>query len=241
MKESGVYKLGFVGEDKVYIGSSSDLNGRFQGHKSALQQRKGENKRVQDIYDRLGKNSMYFEIIELCKKSDLLEREYFYINSLKGKVLNYKTRRNQLINTAGDCCCGEKIDRKEMNLLEKRCRVAAKKYFKTKNGIDEKQLRPNFVTDFVCMCTNCVAEEILEKYPYVKKCKNCGIVYFDDNKSETCTFCGGTEEGLQKRLAEHDAEIDEHRLSIGLCAEHPPTSVHELKYLIDSYYVYCLD
>lgn len=241
MKESGVYKIGFIGERKVYIGSSSDLKERFRSHKSALQQRHGENKRVQDLYDSLGKELMYFEVVELCEESDLLEREYFYINELRGKVLNYKTRRNQLVNIGRNCFCGQLLVRKEMDALERRCKVAAKSYFKNKSGVSKKLIRPNFIVDFEGMCTDCVAKEILEKYPYVKKCKNCGTIYFDDNNSETCTFCGGTEEGLNKRLVEHDAQIDEHRLSIGLCAEHPPTSACELKRLISSYYIYCLD
>lgn len=242
MKQSGIYKLGFIGESRFYVGSSSNLEKRFRSHKSALQQRHGENRKVQNLYDKLGKDSVYFEVIEFCEESDLLEREYFYINSMKNKTLNYKTRENQIIGRGNICaCCGGTIYRKEMNSLERRCKSSAKKYFESNYTIDPSVFKPNFVIDFAGMCTDCVAEEILDKYPYVKKCKDCGIIYFDDDNSGICTFCRGTDEGMNYRLEEHDRKRNEYRAKIGLHKNDSKTSESELRELISSYYIYCLD
>ena len=81
MKQSGVYKLGFIGENKFYVGISSNLEERFRSHRSALQQRHGENRKLQNMYDKLGRDSVYFEVIEF-----LLEKRYFVLTGASLKT-----------------------------------------------------------------------------------------------------------------------------------------------------------
>jgi len=85
MEKSGIYKILNIKNNKFYIGSSKDLNKRWIQHKSNLKNNNHINVILQRSWNKYGKNSFVFDIIEECKENMLLEREQYYIDTLKPK------------------------------------------------------------------------------------------------------------------------------------------------------------
>lgn len=81
MADCGIYKLYFSNPNKFYIGSSANLSRRLGKHTSYLKNNNHPNKHLQSAYN-LDK-TINFEIIEQCSSKLLIEREQFYIDSLK--------------------------------------------------------------------------------------------------------------------------------------------------------------
>jgi len=73
----GVYKIINEVNGKIYIGSSKDLEKRWKSHK---QQRKFLIGRALNKY---GIDNFVFEVLEECVECDLLNREQYYLDSLK--------------------------------------------------------------------------------------------------------------------------------------------------------------
>jgi group I intron endonuclease len=78
----GIYLIRCVSNNKVYIGSSSDIQGRFSRHKNELRKQIHHNSHLQRAYDKYGIDSFVYSIIELCKFHFLIEREQFWIDLL---------------------------------------------------------------------------------------------------------------------------------------------------------------
>lgn len=81
--KSGIYKIINLTNNKIYVGSSNKILRRWRTHKSGLRRNCHSNLILQNSYNIHGTNSFNFEIIELCPIEKLIERENFYINSLK--------------------------------------------------------------------------------------------------------------------------------------------------------------
>ena len=79
----GIYKITNINNNKVYIGSSSDIERRFSEHKRDLKENKHHSYKMQNDFN-LNKNieDFVFEIIEYVdgSKSDLFRKEQFYID-----------------------------------------------------------------------------------------------------------------------------------------------------------------
>lgn len=73
----GIYRLGFKGISKVYIGQSSNIECRFSNHKQHMQNGTA-NKKVQAAYDIAGLPELY--VLEECCLEDLNLKEHRYIN-----------------------------------------------------------------------------------------------------------------------------------------------------------------
>lgn len=82
---SGIYKIVNIINNKFYIGSSKELNRRWSEHKSELKHNKHINIILQRAWNKYGIDCFNFEIIEECDVNILLEREQFYIDTLKPK------------------------------------------------------------------------------------------------------------------------------------------------------------
>jgi len=84
----GIYKLRFLGIDKIYIGSSINLKSRYSQHKGVF---KGciafKDEEWRNSY-KLYKNFI-MEVLEYCKREELNNKEQHYIDiSPKDKLLN---------------------------------------------------------------------------------------------------------------------------------------------------------
>ncbi len=87
--KSGIYKINNNVSGKSYIGSAANLKNRFNEHKSDLRLNKHSNPHLQNSYNKYGKENFVFSVIEYVEdENNLIEREQFWINTLK--VLNRK-------------------------------------------------------------------------------------------------------------------------------------------------------
>jgi group I intron endonuclease len=78
----GVYRIINRVNGKCYVGSASCVRGRWTRHKSALKQGKLSNAAFQEDFDKYGASAYECELLELCDKTALREREDFWIKEL---------------------------------------------------------------------------------------------------------------------------------------------------------------
>lgn len=96
---SGVYQIKNIINNKIYIGSTKNLTKRKILHFYQLNNNKHHNQYLQNSFNKYGKDSFIFEIIEYCSKKDLFKKEQYYIDTLMpeynilkivGSCLGYK-------------------------------------------------------------------------------------------------------------------------------------------------------
>ena len=79
--ESGIYKIRNSITSDCYIGSATNLRQRWIAHRSALGLNRHNNQHLQNAWNKYGSDAFEFIVIELCEKSQLLEKEQHYIDS----------------------------------------------------------------------------------------------------------------------------------------------------------------
>lgn len=87
----GIYKITNILNNKVYIGQSINIESRWKGHLNDLNKNKHHSLRLQNSYNKYGKDNFKFEIVEIVYDDELMEsREQYWIdyydsmNKLKG-------------------------------------------------------------------------------------------------------------------------------------------------------------
>jgi len=84
MKISGIYKIeSKLKPERIYIGSASDILKRWNHHLSLLKRNKHSNPKLQNHYNKYGKNDLSFSILIGCDKDNLIANEQFFIDSYK--------------------------------------------------------------------------------------------------------------------------------------------------------------
>lgn len=92
----GVYRIQNIRNGKFYIGSTNiNFNRRWQQHINQLNGNKHYNRYLSNAWTKYGEESFIFGIIEYCEEGSVLEREQFYIDTLKPQY--------NLSPTAGSC------------------------------------------------------------------------------------------------------------------------------------------
>lgn len=84
--KSGIYKILNLVNSKFYIGSAIDFKIRFYKHKYELLKKSHRNSHLLRAWDKYGETNFEFIIIEYIEnatKEKLLEREQFYLDTLK--------------------------------------------------------------------------------------------------------------------------------------------------------------
>jgi len=76
----GIYIIKNRLDSRVYIGSSKNLYSRIQKHFTELKSNLHHNIHLQRFVNKYTIDSIYFEILEYCEVSELLEKENKYIN-----------------------------------------------------------------------------------------------------------------------------------------------------------------
>lgn len=92
-KISGVYKITNNINEKIYIGSSEDIEKRWYHHKSCLNKGIHINKHLQAAWNKYGEESFSFEIIEKCDPKDTLKIEQKYLDMYWDKEILYNIAR----------------------------------------------------------------------------------------------------------------------------------------------------
>lgn len=77
-----IYKISNIINGKIYIGSTNNYNRRIKSHIKSLNNNCHKNTRLQRSWNKYGSNNFKFEILENVN-GNLLEREQYYINTLK--------------------------------------------------------------------------------------------------------------------------------------------------------------
>lgn len=76
---TGIYKITCLANNKSYIGQSVSIKRRWATHQRELVNGVHYNQYLQNAYNKYGKDSFTYEILELCPKEKLNEREQFYV------------------------------------------------------------------------------------------------------------------------------------------------------------------
>lgn len=76
----GIYKLVNLIDNKLYVGSSINVESREYKHFWMLNRNIHDNIHLQNSFNKNGHNNFKFEIIEECDESLLIDRENYYIN-----------------------------------------------------------------------------------------------------------------------------------------------------------------
>lgn len=84
MTRSGIYKIINTINRFCYIGSAVDISKRKVVHFRTLNSNKSACKKLQNAFNKYGESAFTFEVIELVEdKSKLIEREQYYLDTLK--------------------------------------------------------------------------------------------------------------------------------------------------------------
>lgn len=86
LKQSGVYCLINIINNKRYIGSSKNIYQRLLKHRSLLRKNKHENVKLQNSWNKYQEDKFNFYILEFCNENDLLVKEQHYINTLNPEL-----------------------------------------------------------------------------------------------------------------------------------------------------------
>ena len=80
----GVYGIKSIhDQDRVYIGSTTDLRKRYREHFNALRRGDHCNEILQRHYNKYGQEDLLFEVLFLCDDNDLIDAEQHFIDTLK--------------------------------------------------------------------------------------------------------------------------------------------------------------
>lgn len=76
----GIYSILNKFDGKIYVGQSVNIHKRFIRHKSALKCNYHPNIHLQNSWNKYGKDSFEFNILELCDEEKLDDNEIWWIN-----------------------------------------------------------------------------------------------------------------------------------------------------------------
>lgn len=85
----GIYKITNTKNNKVYIGSSINLESRKYKHFWLLDRNQHDNPYLQASYNKHGKEMFVFEILEICEIKNLIDLENHYINKYSSNKMKY--------------------------------------------------------------------------------------------------------------------------------------------------------
>lgn len=83
MKKAGIYQIKNTVSQKVYIGLSKNIEGRFVKHLQRLRKNTHRNKHLQSAFNKYGEDCFEFEILEECDEDSLSEKEKQWISETK--------------------------------------------------------------------------------------------------------------------------------------------------------------
>jgi group I intron endonuclease len=93
--QSGIYKITHTESGRFYIGSAKNFKSRWNTHNQDLIKNKHHSRYLQAIYNKYGKDSIVYEVIENCEVNELITREQYYLDTLMPDL--------NMVKTAGNC------------------------------------------------------------------------------------------------------------------------------------------
>ena len=91
--KSGIYKITNINNQMVYIGQTTNFKNRWRTHaKRAVKAEEGTSNRLYQEMWNEGLENFTFQIVEICDKNNLTEREKFYIDFYNSKDYGYNSK-----------------------------------------------------------------------------------------------------------------------------------------------------
>jgi group I intron endonuclease len=138
-KESGIYIIRNTVNSKTYIGSAVNIRLRRNRHVSHLNGNIHHCKQLQNFVNKYGVETIFFEVLVLCPKEELIKTEQFYIDSLHPEFNGSKTAGSTLGNRYSEETNNKKrlalLGRKHSDERRKRMSEAKKGKPSPKRGI----------------------------------------------------------------------------------------------------------
>ena len=154
---AGVYKITNLKNGNFYIGSSVNVYNRFHSHSNKLLYNNHSSKYLQNAYNKYGKDSFFFEVLEYCKKELIEKGEQYYIDLLNPK---YNIRKLAQINLG---VSPSKVTREKISKsLKEKYSKGLQSYRQNHmwRGINVFDLDGNFIKSFKCIMDACRELEI---------------------------------------------------------------------------------
>jgi group I intron endonuclease len=77
-KYAGVYAIRYIPTERMYVGGSADITGRYTHHRFMLRRGKHKCSALQDAWNQYGEDQFSFETLERCDPEHVREREEFW-------------------------------------------------------------------------------------------------------------------------------------------------------------------
>ena len=78
----GIYKIeSILYPDRVYVGSAFNIMKRWRSHKQDLNNNKHHSGKLQNHYNKYGKEDLIFSVLYLCQREELIQAEQFFIDA----------------------------------------------------------------------------------------------------------------------------------------------------------------
>jgi group I intron endonuclease len=123
----GIYKIVNIVNDKLYVGSSSNIPRRWSRHLSKLRRNCHDNQYLQNAFDKHGENSFIFIVIEQTQKDELFVKEQYWFDETKCYIKKYGYN----IQTSADGSVAKHIKCKVKNCNGKyQCKGYCNKHYK---------------------------------------------------------------------------------------------------------------
>ena len=81
-KNSGIYCIKNLANDKLYIGQSTNIKKRWKVHVKELNSNTHCNSYLQNAWNKYGSDNFKFYVLEKCDKKELNKKEIYYIKTL---------------------------------------------------------------------------------------------------------------------------------------------------------------
>lgn len=82
----GIYKIESINNNKPYIGSSNNIERRWNEHIRQLNKGEHHSIKLQRAWNKYGEDNFVFTIIEECEINELLNREHYYIYEVYNSI-----------------------------------------------------------------------------------------------------------------------------------------------------------
>lgn len=140
---SGVYSITNIVTNRVYIGSSIDIEDRFLQHKRRLKSNSHPNPKLQNSYNKYGLESFIFDIIEIVEDFELLiEREQFYLNKIlfadSKDTKIFEEKSYNILRTAGNLCGFKHREESKIKMSNTKSKLSSGKKIPTDLEIFDK-------------------------------------------------------------------------------------------------------
>ena len=126
-KITGVYIIKNLKNEKVYVGQSVDIKSRWRTHKRELNNNSHKNIKLQNAWNKYGRDNFSFEVILTCSKEELNSNEKYYVTKYNSYKDGYNMTFGGNDNTSYPKEFGEKISNTRNNFSKEKKEEIRKK------------------------------------------------------------------------------------------------------------------